>query len=873
MRILLTFNVCLSLIAISLFKTSLGADPEPASTSNNARFAEFFAKHCFECHQGEESAAGLDLSQLSPLLDAPSEFASWGKIHDMVAAGSMPLEAKHLDVRERADWVQLLHGSLDQADYQDVVQYGRGPIRRLNRSEYEQNLRDLLHLPHLDIKDLLPEDRESFHFNKSAETLDMTRVQLTAYLDAAASALRQATAASTQPRSRKHFRALATNMFPKAVDHAGRESSFFAKNSRMVPLTDSELAMIRRQGAHDPEMEVAIFRSASWPYYGYPEEFVAEEPGVYHVRFSARAVRQLKEFRLVQDTAPLAMTFRARKRSKADVSGDVRAVGGLLDIQPEEAVYETTVLLKEQETIEYSLMGLPVPFPITSHGGPLYYDFPPMPEAGHRGIAFRWLEIEGPIDVVAEESWPSSSHQLLFGDLPIRDVQHGRLGIEVLSEQPRPDAMRLIKEFASRAARRPMQESSLDVYHRLIFDQLEAGNSFVESMLVGYQAVLCSSHFLYLREPGQAADQYDLASRLSHFLGNTRPDAELERAAVQRELSNAESLRRHSDRLIDAPNFENFIHNFTDYWLDLKHVKRDAPDIRLYPEYRFDDYLIESMERETRAFVTTVIRENLPITTLIDADFVMVNDKLAKHYELGQVAGSAMRKLAVPESSVYGGLITQASILKVTSNGTTTSPVIRGAWIMDRLLGDPPPPPPDKVPAIAPDIRGATTIREQIMKHAHATECAGCHAKFDPVGFALENFDILGGYRERYRSLEKGDEVTGIDRAGHTYSYRIGQAVDAHGQLLDGGSFNDVRELKQLLLAKPRKLAANLLGQWVIYATGTPPRFSDRREINEILDKCDTTGYRIRDLLHELIQSRIFTGAARVELASTSTRK
>lgn len=190
---------------------------------------------------------------------------------------------------------------------------------------------------------------------------------------------------------------------------------------------------------------------------------------------------------------------------------------------------------------------------------------------------------------------------------------------------------------------------------------------------------------------------------------------------------------------------------------------------------------------------------------------------------------------------------------------------------MDRILGDPPPPPPETVPAIEPDLRGATTIRQQIAKHAQAAECAGCHARFDPVGFALENFDVMGGWRERYRSLEKGDEVTGIDRAGHAFSYRVAHAVDAHGQLLSGESFDDITELKHLLAAKPRELAANLLRQWTVYATGAPLRFSDRREVEKILDQCAADDYPVRDLLHAFIGSRIFTGAHRAVVLTPSS--
>ena len=536
------------------------------------------------------------------------------------------------------------------------------------------------------------------------------------------------------------------------------------------------------------------------------------------------------------------MTFRARKPSLADVSGDVRATGRVIDVQPEAKVHETSVRLKSGETIEYSLLGLPVPFPITSHGGPLYYDFPPMPAGGHPGIAFRWIEITGPID---SQRWPPKSHQVLFGDLPIREAGHenSQLAIEVVSEDPKQDAGRLLRRFADHAARRPVPQSALDVYEQLICDQLEKGSSFAEAMLAGYKAFLCSGHFLFLHEPKIASDHFAIASRLSHFLWNSRPDPQLRARAEAIQLRNPAILREETDRLIDDAQFAKFVANFTDYWLDLKELRRDAPDTRLYPEYRGDDYLIESMEWETRAFFTAMVRENLPVSTLVDSDFVMVNDRLTRHYELPKVSGSAVRKVMLPQWSSRGGLLTQAAMLTVTANGTTTSPVIRGAWVMDRILGDPPPSPPADVPTVEPDIRGAVTIREILQAHAAAESCAACHSRFDPVGLALENFDILGAWRDRYRSLEKGDEITGIDRAGHKYSYRVASVVDSSGQLLDGRTFEDIHELKTHLARESRQLARNMLHRFIVYATGTPARFSDRREINAVLDECKPNGY------------------------------
>ncbi|MCH5373979.1 MAG: DUF1592 domain-containing protein, partial [Planctomycetes bacterium] len=418
--------------------------------------------------------------------------------------------------------------------------------------------------------------------------------------------------------------------------------------------------------------------------------------------------------------------------------------------------------------------------------------------------------------------------------------------------------------FVNHAAREPVPDAALRRFEILIHHRLEQGASFSEAMLAGYKAFLCSSHFLYLREPSDPAtgnyDQYAIASRLSHFLTNTRPDEALMELAAAGKLRDADTLQRETDRLISSPGFDRFVENFTDYWLDLRNIRRDEPDVRLHPEYRFDDYLIESMERETRTFFTAMIRDNLPASVLVDTDFVYANDRLSRHYGLQPLRGSKMRKVTLPDDSPYGGLLTQAAIMKVTANGTSTSPVVRGAWIMERLMGQPPPPPPKSVPAVEPDIRGAETIRELLALHTKSESCAGCHARFDPVGLALENFDVLGGWRARYRGVEQGEPVTGIDRAGHDFAYTLAEPVDASGQLLDGRRFRDVHELKSLLVSDPRQLARNLLHQFAVCATGTPVRFSDRDEIESMLDASAPDGYRVGDLIHAVVQSRIFLG-------------
>jgi hypothetical protein len=394
-------------------------------------------------------------------------------------------------------------------------------------------------------------------------------------------------------------------------------------------------------------------------------------------------------------------------------------------------------------------------------------------------------------------------------------------------------------------------------FEQLVFERLNRNDSFAEAMLAGYQAFLCSDLFLYLREP---SNDFDLADRLAHFLTNTRPDAPLAELARTHRLRHPATLRHEANRLIDGSGYERFVKSFSDYWLNLRYLRRDDPDKRLYPEYQLDEYLVDSLQRETLAFMTAMVRDNLPIRNLVEADFIYLNERLAKHYQLEPVAGATLRRVTLPKDSPLGGLLTQGAILKVTSNGVSTSPVLRGAWIMDRILGEPPPPPPPGVPAVEPDIRGAETIRDLLAMHTRSNTCASCHAKFDPVGLALENFDVLGRWRARYRGTAEGERVSGIDHTGHDFAYTLAGAVDSSGTLADGRSFRDVRDLKAVLAANPRQLARNLLRQLTVYATGTPVRFSDRAEIEKMLDSCAREGYRMRDLIHALIQSRVFLG-------------
>ena len=794
-------------------------------------------KACLGCHFGKTAKGGLDFATLQFDLDQRGLRERWIRIHDRVEKGEMP--PKGFAAPERVALLSQLTPALRQADLADVAKNGRGPMRRLNRDEYEQNLRDILQLPHLDIRDMLPEDREAYHFNKVSETLDMSRVQLAAYLDAAETALRQAMVTVPAPPAVTEFRASGRNLFPGLRSTGTRHSMFFLKGDQGVNVESERATPLPKEVEEDPVLEMGLFRSPGWPYGAFPRGFAAPHTGEYRVRFSARAVLQHAGFRVSDARRNVPMTFRSRRPTNHDIAEDVKLVGGLLEIQPGPHVYETTVYLVAGQTVEYGLYGLPVP-QVDAEGKTGSYRYPPLPPGGQPGVAFHWLEIGGPI---APAAWPPASHRVLFDDL----------GVSPVPAQPKAQASRLLRRFMQLAARGPVPEEAERKFEELVLARLDRNEPFSEALLAGYQAFLCSDLFLYLREPN---DNFTLADRLAHFLTNARPDAMLR----EDRLRDPAVLRLATDRLMDGNGFDRFVRNFTGYWLNLRHLRRDDPDKRLYPEYQLDEYLVDSLERETHAYFTALVRDNLPIRELVQSDSVYANERLAQHYQLEPLMGSAIRRVTLPKESPFGGVLTQGAILKITANGTSTSPVLRGAWIMDRIMGQPPPPPPPGVPAVEPDIRGARTIRDLLAMHTRSSTCASCHANFDPVGLALENFDVLGRWRTHYRGTAEGERVTGIDQTGHDFSHTLAGPVDASGTLADGRGFGNIRELKAIFAANPRLLARNLLHQLTVYATGTPVRFSDRAEIEQMLDACVAKDYRTRDLIHALVQSKIFRG-------------
>jgi hypothetical protein len=460
------------------------------------------------------------------------------------------------------------------------------------------------------------------------------------------------------------------------------------------------------------------------------------------------------------------------------------------------------------------------------------------------GLAVQWVEVEGPII----PSWPPESRERLFG---FRDKQApGANPGDALR-----DAEQILRRFLPQAFRRPITEAELKPYLALVQTRLDDGYGFEDAVLVGLKAVLCSPRFLFFREQPGKLDDWALASRLSYFFWSTLPDQELFELAKKGALSEPTILRQQVERLLRDPRARAFTENFVGQWLDLRQIDATTPDKKLYPE--FDELLKISMVRETELFFDEMLKNDLSVLNVVDADFSVINERLAQHYGIAGVKGLEFRKVTLPADCGRGGLLTQASVLKVTANGTSTSPIIRGAWVLRNIVGRPAPPPPPNVPAVEPDTRGATTIREQLAKHRQIASCASCHAKIDPHGFALEGFDVIGARRTFYRSLEIGPRVE-VQVNGKRVGYHRGPAVDASGEMAGGKRFADINEYKRLLLEDKAQIVRCLTEKLLVYGTGGSIRFADSPRIDTIVARARTKNDGLRSLIHEVVQSPIF---------------
>lgn len=896
-----------ALLAVAASAAWAGADPIPVDRPVVQRF---FEQHCISCHSGTEPDAKLDLTAFPKDLTDPAVLAKVVRIHDRIAAGEMPPADME---RPKADDVAAVTAALDRellaADRARIARHGRARLRRMTRSEYENTLRDLLGLDRLEIKEMLPADDEIAGFDKVAEALDVSPVHLAAYADAANHALGRAIATRSTPPPVFKRRIHPAGLFkfggnllngnfvllkdgkpdpalpirggfedlPWYINKPGSDDDLEArraimKENKVAESTSSVGLLVANVAGYEPAWNVA-------PIYA----------GRYRLRLSIWGFHW-NQGSVEPLTAPQAAVVRAHEEGKQQEGGRLLAAFTAASLDPKE--HEITTWLDAHESLVFDPVSIFFPgLHVRQIGGRTAKHVGP-------GVAVDWFEVEGPI----HESWPPESHRRLFGDMPIgklpQDSQvipperaeiHGTPGYlpnyhvdlppadrkppleTVLSNDPAADGRRLLAAFMPRAFRRPVAAEEIEPYVALVAKRIEAGDCFEDAMRRTYVAVLTSPEMLFHpadRSPegeppaeavaGRGREPTVLASRLSYWLWNGPPDDRLMQAAADGSLVRPEVLHEEVERLLDDPRSRRFIEDFTNQWLELDRIDETTPDRKLYPEYSW--LLREGMVEETRAFVAECLAQDLPIRTLADADFAMLTQRLAEHYRVEGVEGVEVRRVALPPGSHRGGLLAQAAIHKLTANGTTTSPVKRGLWVMDRLFNKPPPPPPPGISAVDPDTRGATTIREQLDRHRTDTSCAACHAKIDPPGFALECFDPIGGYRDRYRSSEKGDKPPPEAVSLWKASYRQGPKVDASGALPNGNTFSGIDDFRKLLAAHPRGLAKAFVAHLVRYATGADISYSDRPVIDEIVDAAESSEYAMRALVHGVAASRLVRG-------------
>ncbi|PAW84794.1 MAG: hypothetical protein B9S33_11080 [Pedosphaera sp. Tous-C6FEB] len=854
-------SVLFQLHCAAALVATLACLPSPGQAAEvPASAREFLKRHCTECHDADARKGGLDLTALKFDLSDAKVSARWVTLHDRVRDGEMPPKKKaRPDAAATEQFLSALGGHLVAADQQRAATEGRATWRRLNRFEYENAVRDLLDAPWLKIKEGLPEDGEAHRFNKVGDALDISHVQMARYLATADYALREVMASSlTKPAAPvvRHYardqRSLQGKMVYNAFNRSPERATF--------PLLDfaADIPVLEQRapftvGKSDPakrEREAfGVVASAYEPLEPKFDNFKAPAAGRYKLRFNGFSFWAGPESENRWRRPSRTNLSAGRRDEPVSIYAltpprQLRKLGSF-DVTPEPATRELDVYLLAGETIQWDAARLFRSRPPNWHN-------PLSEKDGQPGVAFRWMEVEGPLF----NEWPTAGHNLLFGDLPLRAAQRGKA--EITPRNASQDAERLLRAFMARAYRRPVVEADVQRFLAVIQRAAKAGFNFADAQLAGYSAVLCSPGFVTLEEKPGRLDDAALASRLTFFLWNSVPDSELRTLAAKGELRKPGVLRAQTERLLNDPKSRRFTDAFLDYWLDLRRADATSPDAALYGDYYLDDLLVESAVEETRMFFTELLSGDLPARNLVASDFTMVNERLALHYGLPPVQGVGLRRVSLPKDSPRGGLLTQASVLKVTANGTTTSPVLRGAWVMERILGKAPPPPPPSVPAVEPDTRGAVTIREQLDKHRTQESCNACHAKIDPAGFALESFDVLGGWREKYRALGEGERVRGYGKNGQAFEYHPGPVVDATGELPDGRKFRDIFEFKRLLLADERQIARNLASQLVVYATGAPVRFGDRPQVEQLLARAASTQYGVRSLVHELVQSELF---------------
>ncbi|MDF1861381.1 MAG: DUF1592 domain-containing protein [Verrucomicrobiales bacterium] len=826
---------------------------------------EFIASYCLECHDEDVQKGDRSFEELGNDFSDLYTMEAWQEILDQLNLGEMPpKKADQPTSGESMAMVNWVTAELTKARESLDADLARPVLRRLNKSQYDQTVRSLLDLhPMLaDPTETFPPDVKVEHFDTVGSALVMSDFLLNSYLASASLLVEKATCTTPEaPKTQKW--------------------EFQAPFSRLPARPDG----LDVPGEYQHIRKNPTFEDG----YLWLDKFTKGVPhdGWYDITFKAKAVN--RNYPYDEDRVGVAKDEKLRVSvitGNADY-GDLKAANGsdrplftvdLPDDKPE--VFQQRVWLDRGYQPRFTFPNGPNrtkplrSYTVVNYPG-RFQDFLQFIKPGDnefRGLDPAWLtgekarhpatqkkggkldatqfytnknsnegwiawtkDFEGPrvrlyeisIEGPFFQEWPTRSHEMLYS------------GYEPTLE----NAEMILRRFAARAFRRPATKPELDSLLTVTRDYAAAGNSELDSIQAGLKAVLCSPGFLFLEKEENATDpekDYALASRLSYFLWSDMPDYGLKQLATSGKLRDPEEYRKTVLGMIGDARSDQFIDSFTGSWLQLEKVGTQPPSQSIYPEY-YTQSLEEAMLEETRLFARHLLRENLSIENFLQSDFTFLNGNLARHYHIDHVVGHHFRKVKLFDRR-RGGLLGHASVLTASANGIDTSPVIRGIYVLENILGTPPTPPPPDVEPIEPDIRGVTTIREQLIKHREVETCAECHEKIDPIGFALENYDPIGGWRIRY--METGKKPM----------------VDASGQFPDGTGFKDAIELKSELLERRRQFAHALTEKLLIYGTGRTMTITDRHHIDRIVHDLEEKGWGFGDLVLLVTESRPFVG-------------
>ena len=810
-------------LVFALFILSLSVHAELPRT--------FLKNYCFKCHGPEKQEAHRRFDQLPPAITKLEELESWQEILDQLNLGDMPPEKEKQPAKtEVLAVIKSITESIAEAHPRLAGKGQHTALRRMNSWEYRHTIGDLLglNISAWNPTENFPPEVKVDGFDNIGAGLVTSGLLLNHYLSAAAQAIERATHFGPQPEIKTY--AQKSPFYFKGKEARELPKLFQVDRFRFIPETPyTDLYGRHYRGGHigfRPLLNQGVAQS-----------------GLYRVRVRAAAIdrrhpygKTIDDFR---NGDPLILELTAVDRQGSVTStGNVSrkrslAMVELINEKPQwfewdvymEKGYEPEVRFRNGTTATKRLVRLLVtakdvapeikPFSEMKAGNERSYGV----LKAYRGPKLRiWeIQIRGPF----VKEWPPRGHDLMYGSLKPNDLN-------------REKTRERLRIFAAKAFRRPLWQGELSPIESMVNRKQDEGLEPLQALQLGFQTILCSTSFLYLDENSGKLNDYALASRLSYFLWSTAPDSELLTLAEQNKLSKSVVLRGQVKRMLRNSKSNRFSNNFIRVWLNFDNIGEMPPskDFKVY--YR--DNLEVAMRNETQTFFRHVLDHNLSTHEFLNADYSFLNRELALHYGIEGIEGNHLRRVSL-KGTPRGGLLGHGSFLTASANGVDTSPVVRGIYMLEKLFGYTPPPPPDDVPDIEPDIRGAKTIREQLAKHREIATCAECHRKIDPFGFALENFDAIGRWRNEYGK---------------------NMPIDASGELPNGDAFSTVPEFGKHIIKREGQFSRSLTEKLLTYAIGRELVPSDRPAIDAILREMRQDNKGLRDLIEAVVLSEVF---------------